>query len=556
MGLHMSKIWKGVLGAAFLSTAVACQSAEVDTAAEEEAVPVETAVAVSGSMEGDHTISATTEAMSEVSLTPELNAKIEEIRVKKGDYVEEGQVLAVLDDTDLRHALEQERAAYERAKSSVSISESGKKGAEANADQSKVALENADYAIQQAKEQYDQARINLQEAKENEGSGVSAAERSVETAKRTVESAKQSLETAKRNLANAERDRDRSQEMLNAGLISEQEMEQAEAAVDDARDRVTEAETAVTDAESNVSEAEDNLEQARQTYDIDLLQSQVTQAKAAWEEAQAAKKELRTRIDASNATVEEAEGGIQDANAALEQARIAVEQAEENLDDAVVRAPSSGKVLEINSEPGELYAQQEPMLLLGEMNVLKAAASVTPQQLMLFTEGQSINVHFPSLERDVPGTVDYIASTADDNGMFTVEVQIPNTGDELQAGIYSELLIEETLIDNGIIIPTEAIIDIEGQPSVFVVEENKAVLVPVEVLREESDVSAVDAELSPDSKVVTRGQFFLTDGALVEDVTEVEEEAPAEEEDAAEESEETAEEETPSEDEEAEGGGE
>lgn len=528
MRLHKARVWKGIVGAAFLLTVGACQSADVGSNPEDEAVPVETTAVLSGSLDGNQKISATTEALSEVSLTPEVNSKIEDIRVEEGDTVEEGQVLAVLDDTDLQNALEQEEANYERAKSSVAISKAGRKGAEASAEQSRVALENADYAIKQAKEQYDQARSNLAEARENDGMSESAAKRSVDTAKRSVETSEQSLETAERNLTNAKRDRDRSKQMLDAGLISEQEMERAESAVDDAEDKVQQAKDAVKDAKDSVVEAEDNLKQARQSYDIDRLESQADQAKSAWEEAKASKKELRTNIKSANAGVDEADGGIQDANAALDQARIAVEQAEEQLEDAVVRAPSSGKVLNINGEIGELYAQQEPLLMLGEMNVLNATASVTPEQLMLFEEGQTVDVRFPTVEKEISGDVTYVASSADDNGMFTVEVQVPNPDNELQSGIYSELLIEETYVENSLLVPTESLIDVEGKPSVFVVDGEKSSLVPVEVIREESDMTAIEADLEPNSLVVTRGQYFLEDGATVEDVTGEEEEASSE----------------------------
>nr|WP_275899655.1 efflux RND transporter periplasmic adaptor subunit [Bacillus piscicola] len=487
----------------------ACQSADVSTT-EEEVVPVETTEVLSGSLEGFQKISATTEALSEVALTPEISADIEEVRVKKGETVKKGQVLAVLDDTDLRNALEQEKAAYERAKSGVTVSKAGKKGAEAGVKQSQVALQNADHAIAQAREQYEQAKTNLAKAKENEGQSISAAKRSLETAKR-------SLETAKRNLKTAEQDRDRNKQLFDGGLISKQEMERAEAAVDDAKDNVSSAEDSVTDAK-------DNLKQVKQTYDIAVLESQVKQAKAGWEDAKSSKKELAARIDSSKASVEEASGGIQDANAALEQARISVEQAREDLENAVVRAPSSGKVLSVNGEPGELYSQQEPLVMLGEMTALNVTAAITPQQLMLFTEGDTMKVRFPSIDKEVNGTVTYVADSTDDNGMFPVEVQIANPNGALRAGIYGEFLIEETYIDDSLLIPTEALIEVEGQPSVFVVEEEVASLVPVDVLREESDITAVEAaDLKAGQSVVTRGQYFLDDGAKAEDVTEVDE---------------------------------
>lgn len=484
-----SKLWSIFL-AMILISLPACQSQEVDTT-DEEAVPVETAEVVSGSLDGEQKISGTTEMLAEVALTPSHSAEIVDIRVEKGEEVERGQVLALLDDTDLQHALEQEKAARERARSGVAISEAGEKRAAASKRQSEVALENADHAITQAREQYEQAKTNLEQAKENYSLNISAAERTVET--------------AERNLQTAEREYERSKELYDAGLISAQELEQAEAAVEDVKD--------------NVADAKENLEKVKQQFDIDVLESEVNRARSAWEQAKDSKKELQANIDAAGAGIDEASAGIEDAKAGLSQADIAVEQAEERLEDAVVRAPSSGKVIDVTGEEGEFYAQQEPLITLGQLNSLNLVATVTPYQLMLFEEGDEVEVHFPSVEMNKTGTITHIASTADENGFFAVEVHIDNEDESLQAGIYGELIITETYVEDSLLIPTESLIEVEGTTSVFVKDGDRAKLVPVEVIREESDITAVQGELDVGDLVITRGQYFLEDGSLIEDVT-------------------------------------
>ncbi|RSL33077.1 efflux RND transporter periplasmic adaptor subunit [Salibacterium salarium] len=489
-------IFKGIGIFAVFFIIAACQSAGVSSNDEDETVPVETATVERGNLEGTQTFSATTEALSEVSLMPEVNAEIEQILVEEGDTVEQGEVLARLDDTELQNTLEQERAAYQSAKSNVSVAEAGQRGAQAGAEQARIALENADHSIAQAEEQYEQAQTDLEQAKENQGDNVESAERA--------------LETAERNLETAKRERDRSENMLESGLISEQEME--------------EAESAVSDAEDSVADAEDSLKEAEQTYNINQLESQVASARSALEEARDSKKDLRASIDSSEASVDEASGGIEDAKAGLEQARVAVEQAEENVEDAVVRAPSSGKVLNIFSDPGEYYSQQEELITLGEMTSLNATANVTSEQLSLFNEGEEMEVHFPSVEQTMTGNITYVASSANDNGMFPVEVQVDNSDDTLRSGIYGELLINETYVDNSLLVPTEAIVDMDGESSVFIIEEGEAALVSIEVIREESDLSAVNAEMEEGSSIAVRGQYFLEDGTKVEDVTKTEEE--------------------------------
>lgn len=510
---HRSRIWSIFL-AVILISLPACQSQEVDNT-EEEAVPVETVPVVSGDLDDVQKISGTTELKEEVELTPAHSAEIVEILVEKGEQVERGQVLARLDDTDLRHALEREKAARDRAESGVAMSEAGEKRAEASKRQSEVALENSDHAITQAREAYEQAKTNLEKAKENQSLNISAAERTVET--------------AERNLRNAEREYERSKELYEAGLISARELEQAESAVEDVKD--------------NVEDAKTNLEQVKQQFDIDVLQSEVNRARSAWEQAQDSKKELEASIRAAGAGVDEAAAGIKDAKAGLSQADIAVKQAEERLEDAVVRAPSAGTVLEVNGEVGEFYAQQQPLVTLSQLHALNLVTTITPYQLMLFEEGDEVEVYFPTVEINKTGTVTYIPSSADDNGLFAVEVHIDNEDELLQAGIYGEIQMTEKYVENSLLIPTEAVIEMEGVTSVFVKDGNRAKLVPVEIVREESDITAVQGELDVGDFVITRGQYFLEDGTLIEDVTEeVEEDEASEEESAREEREELEEE--------------
>ncbi|WP_212634918.1 efflux RND transporter periplasmic adaptor subunit [Salibacterium halotolerans] len=470
-----------------------CSSAEVGS--QQEAVTVETQEAEIGDLTGERIVNATTQSLSEVSLTPELTADVTEVLVEEGEQVEQGQVLARLDDSSLRNTLQQERAALEAAQSNVEVSKAGERGAEASVDQQQAALENANHSIRQAEEQLNRAQIDLEQARAN---------RSDE-----IENAEQALQTAERNLQTAKNERNRSQQLYDEGLISEQELENAKTAVQDAQDSVT--------------EAENSLEQTRQEYNIEQLQSQVETAQSNLQQARDSKKEIRARIESSNASVDEAEGNTDNAQASVEQQRQAVQQAEENLQDAVVTAPSSGRVLTVAVDPGEYYSQQEAMITIGEMNTLNATATVTEEQLSSFEEGAEMDVRFPSIGETRTGTVTYIADSSNDNGLFNVEVQVENPNGELRSGIYAEILLYETYVSDGLLVPTSSVINVDGQSSVFIREENQAVLVPVEVVREESDLTAIEADIEAGTPVITRGQYFLEDGSEVQSQQEVEE---------------------------------
>ncbi|MFD2705903.1 efflux RND transporter periplasmic adaptor subunit [Salibacterium lacus] len=490
---RLSHTWTLSAGLLLIMVIAGCQSAEVDS--QQESVTVETQQAEIGDLTGERIVNATTQSLSEVSLTPELTADVTEVLVEEGEQVEQGQVLARLDDSSLRNALEQERAALRAAQSNVAVSEAGERGAAAGVEQQQAQLESADHSIRQAKEQLNRAQIDLEQARENRGD--------------EIENAEQALQTAERNLQTAQNERDRSQQLYDEGLISEQELENAENAVEDARDSVT--------------EAENSLEQTKQEYNIEQLQSQVETARSNLQQARDSKKEIRAGIESSNASVDEAQGNTENAQASVEQQRQAVQQAEDNLQDAVVTAPSSGRVLTVAVNPGEYYSQQDAMITIGEMNTLNATAAVTEEQLSSFEEGTEMDVRFPSIEQTRTGTVTYIADSSNDNGLFNVEVQVENPNGELRSGIYAEILLYETYVSDGLLVPTSSVIDVDGESSVFIREENQAKLVPVEVVREESDLTAIEADIEAGTPVITRGQYFLEDGASVQSPQEAEE---------------------------------
>ena len=81
----------------------------------EQAVMVNTAAATKGTIKEELTISGPVSGTDSVDVVSNLHAEVTDIRVKEGDRVEEGQVLAVIDDSDVRKEVEMAQNAYDLA---------------------------------------------------------------------------------------------------------------------------------------------------------------------------------------------------------------------------------------------------------------------------------------------------------------------------------------------------------------------------------------------------------------------------------------------------------
>ncbi|GIP35342.1 efflux RND transporter periplasmic adaptor subunit [Paenibacillus sp. J2TS4] len=218
-----------------------------------------------------------------------------------------------------------------------------------------------------------------------------------------------------------------------------------------------------------------------------------------------AKEQAAENLKQAQLAVEQAEIGVQ-------QASLRIKQAEQRLSDAVIHSPIDGEVLSIQNEVGEMIGQS-PFLVIVSLDPIKVVANISPKQLPLFQQGQAVQLEVGG--HPVTGTVEYVSPAAADSGLFTVEVTVANAERLVKPGMMAKLVIPQTLAENVLIVPTASIMEESGQSYVFVIREDKAVKMNVDIVQAQSDETAVQGELTAGDKVVTKGQFTLSDGGKV-----------------------------------------
>ena len=104
----------------------------------------------------------TTQAAREVNIASESSGKIVVVNFRMGDYVTQGNVLAIIDDTYKRLAYENAKLNYNKCKDDISRYQALREGDAVSDTQLrdiKLAYENADIQLENAKKQWDDTKI-------------------------------------------------------------------------------------------------------------------------------------------------------------------------------------------------------------------------------------------------------------------------------------------------------------------------------------------------------------------------------------------------------------
>ena len=264
-------------------------------------------------------------------------------------------------------------------------------------------------------------------------------------------------------------------ELLDARLREEQaNLQAAEASLTAARAQV---EKNQIDAESpDVEFARRNLDRARRLNEEKLFsQSQLDDAKSAFEMAENKQRSAKGQMVIARARVAEAE-------AKVAQSKAAVARAAEDLRNATIRAPITGTVLSRDVEVGSpvssilnLGANASLVMTLGDISRVFVRGKVDEADIGRVRVGMPARISVETFkDKKFEGKVTLISPLGvekENVTTFMVEVSIDNPGNELKANMTAnaEIVLEEH--PDSVIVPEAAIsYDAQRNPAVDVLD--------------------------------------------------------------------------------------
>ena len=287
-------------------------------------------VTLSGRIEGDDS-----------AIAPKVDGKILEIRVREGDTVKAGEVIAVLDDSQIRAQENAARAAVRTA------------AAQAQAARDQISV--LEQMLQQNQLQASQAAVDAQ-------GRVHQAEADLAAAQANLVQQQAAYKNAAFN-ANA------FTKLAEQGAVSEQQRLQAVTAADGARAAVEAAQRQVESAQGGLMTAKANL-----------ANPEIRNAAAA---------AVQRQMVQQQAT-------IASANAQVAQAEAQLAEAEANRRDLVIEAPFSGTVTTRAAEPGEVVTAGTAIVTLLDLRQVYLRGFIPEGEIGKVALGQSAHVYLDS----------------------------------------------------------------------------------------------------------------------------------------------------------------
>lgn len=278
-----------------------------------------------------------------------------------------------------------------------------------------------------------------------------------------IRQAEETLRQAVSRRGNARLNRDRIRDLFATGAVSQRDLD--------------EAELAVTLTEAQQAAAEQGLALLRQGARLEVR----TVAEAELKEAEALHAQQRTLLDYST-----------------------------------IRAPFAGHITRRLVDPGATVGPNTPVATLISLSTVKVVLAVPERDTPLLAPHSPAQIRvdaFPG--RTFPGRVARINSALDPlSRTLAAEIHADNPEGLLLPGMFARA--EVTLLArDGILIPSEAMLEEAGAAAVFVVEGGTARRRPVESGYLQGTLIEIRQGLAPGERVVVAGQQGLRDGAAV-----------------------------------------
>ncbi|MEO1432462.1 MAG: HlyD family efflux transporter periplasmic adaptor subunit [Cyanobacteria bacterium J06633_8] len=333
--------------------------------------------------------------------------KIDKLLVKEGEEVKAQQVIAILDNSDKL------RAAYEKAKETVAMAEANLAKVQAGAKTGEIEAQKAEIARIKAQslgeERAQRETISRLEAewegnKATQKATLARLEAQLEGDKKAQAASIKRLEA---QLNNAQVELRRYERLFFSGAIARSEYDSKRLSADTLVEQLNEAKAVLSRTQATgikqISEARASLQRITTTGS-----RQIQEAKAVLSRIQNASTQQVNSAQGTLSKIAEVRPvDVRAAKAELRQAVASEKEAKANFEQSLIKAPTDGVILKINSRSGET-ASNDGIVELGKVQQMMVVAEVYQAHINKIKEGQNVRIASNSIGVDLTGKVDSI----------------------------------------------------------------------------------------------------------------------------------------------------
>ena len=235
---------------------------------------------------------------------------------------------------------------------------------------------------------------------------------------------------------------------------------------------------------------------------------------------EAAQKSYNDQSSVLSQQVAMAEKNVADTQALFEiGAASQLESSLANIDrNGNVVAPISGNILALNATKNTFVSPSAPIATVDSTSDMEITASVSEALVSKLSVGGKVNVAISSAGKEFQASISSVDRSANpQTHLYGVTIQIPSgSASGLLSGMFADITFYTDTQNNVVVIPTEAIqTGIDGQYVYTVDSNNLAHKITVETGLVGDGVTEITSGLTGGEKLVTVGQFYLSEGAEV-----------------------------------------
>ncbi len=178
-----------------------------------------------------------------------------------------------------------------------------------------------------------------------------------------------------------------------------------------------------------------------------------------------------------------------------------------------IHTPIAGIVTSVNVSPGDLAQVGQALATVATTDKLRVKIPVNSDDVALVKVGDNVTVRTDATGATADGRVVRVASSADPvTRAFTVEALIENGEGSFNPGMFVHVDYILQQLTGVLAVPREAVLTLDGQPTVFASVGGKAEQKRVVLGPEISGYVVVTSGLKAGDTLITLGQDYLENG--------------------------------------------
>nr|WP_243237268.1 efflux RND transporter periplasmic adaptor subunit [Heliobacterium chlorum] len=278
-------------------------------------------------------------------------------------------------------------------------------------------------------------------------------------------------------------------------------------------------------ARAGVAVNEASLQRAQVQLEMDQIalgdaQRNYERQKALFEAGAAPKTEFensKSAYDKADKQVANDQASIASAQAQMQQSQAQIRQIEVELNDTVLRSPVTGIIAERSANTGEYVSNTNPAFTVVNIDTVEVKANLTETDINYVKTGQEVEVKITAARTEpFKGRITKISPIADEKAKtYPIWISIDNHDYILKPGMFAEFQLNTNQKTDVLTVPTEAIIERNGTPMIYLAVDGKAVEKKVHLGITDGKLVEILDGITENDKVITSGLKTLTDGVAI-----------------------------------------